>query len=180
MRFLVRTIIAILLSSFPFSLPIQAFDLGDGKTTFEKSPRLIQSGTTFRSPFVVSDYYFTIYLPEDAGEPLETVTIIQQTNLEQIVLYPEQTRAFLGENLGEGESIPIASVRPISEENGVKITLAQPVQPGKSVTIVLRGINPLYGGIYQFGVTAFPVGKDSLGLYLGIARFHFNSPGGHF
>ncbi len=158
-----------------FSLPASAFDLGDGRTFFERSPRLIRSATSFRGRTARAYYYFTIEVPEDAGEPLKAVTILQQTNVEQIVFFPSQTRAFFGDSFEEESSIPLASVnRESSEKNGVKVVLEKPVKPGNVVTISLRARNPRYGGVYQFGVTAFPVGENSQGLYLGAGRIHFS------
>ena len=166
-------------SSPLFSLLASAFEGGNGKTFFERSPRLIRSATSFRSPSIRANYYFTIEVPSDAGKPLKAVTIIQQTNLEQIVFFPSQTRAFFGDSFDSDDSIPLASVnRETSEKNGVKVVFEQPVEPGRQVTISLRVRNPKYGGIYQFGVTAFPVGAQSQGLYLGIGRIHLSQPGG--
>ena len=162
-----------------FSLSASALDLGDGRTFFERSPRLIRSAPSFRGPTAPANYYFTIEVPEDAGEPLKAVTILQQTNLEQIVFFPSQTRAFFGDSFEEDSSIPLASVnRESSEKNGVKVVFEKSVEPGNVVTISLRARNPRYGGIYQFGVTAFPVGENSQGLYLGAGRIHFSQGGG--
>ena len=159
--------------------PTEAFELPDGQRVFERSPRLIRSATSFRGPASRANYYFTIEVPKDAGEPLKAVTILQQTNLEQIVFFPSQTRAFFGDSFEEDSSIPLASVnRESSEKNGVKVVFEKPVESGNMVTISLRARNPRYGGIYQFGVTAFPVGENSQGLYLGAGRIHFSQPGG--
>ncbi|MGH2415799.1 MAG: DUF2808 domain-containing protein, partial [Microcystaceae cyanobacterium] len=124
-------------------------------------------------------YYFTIALPADTGAALKTVTIAQQPNLEQIAIDPEQTRAFLGDSSNDGATVPLTSVTgKLSDENGVKVIFEQPIKPGDTVTIALRVLNPLYGGIYQFGITAFPAGDKSQGLYLGVGRIQLSSPGG--
>ncbi|MGK7876976.1 MAG: DUF2808 domain-containing protein [Xenococcaceae cyanobacterium] len=171
--------LGILLPSTLSSLPASAVKLRDGRTVFNRSPRLIRSATSFRSPAVRANYYFTIMLPEDAGEPLKAITIVQQTNLEQIRFYPSRSRAFLGDSLDDELSIPLAPVSSEpSEENGVKVVFEEPVEPGNTVTVAIRAHNPRYGGVYQFGVTAFPVGENSQGLYLGSGRIHFSSPGG--
>jgi Protein of unknown function (DUF2808) len=50
----------------------------------------------------------------------------------------------------------------------------QPVQPGSVVTLALQvDANPQIAGIYQFGVTAFPVGENSTGQFLGVERINF-------
>ena len=162
-----------------FSLPMSALDLGDGKTTFERSPLLVRSATSFRGPAVIASYQFTITIPEDAGEPLQAVTIVQQPNLETIIFGRDRTSAFLGDSFNGGTPVAVVEVEPSSaEDNQVKVVFEPPVEPGNTVTISLRGRNPLYGGIYQFGITVFPVGENSPGLYLGVGRLHFSSPGG--
>jgi hypothetical protein len=32
--------------------------------------------------------------------------------------------------------------------------------------------NPIGGGVYLFGVTAYPMGDHSSGMFLGYGRFH--------
>ena len=162
-----------------FSLSVSPLDLGDGKTSFERSPVLVRSATSFRGPAILSSYQFTITIPEDAGEPLQAVTIVQQPNFETIRFRRDRTRAFLGDSFNGGTSLAVNAVEsPVGEANQVKVVFEQPVEPGNTVTISLRGRNPLYGGVYQFGITVFPVGENSPGLYLGVGRLHFSSPGG--
>ena len=59
--------------------------------------------------------------------------------------------------------------------NDVTFVFDEPVQPGETVTVRVKAKrNPRVGGIYLFGVTAFPEGgEDSPGLYLGSGRLHF-------
>ena len=162
-----------------FSLPVSPLDLGDGRTTFERSPRLVRSATSFRGPAILASYQFTIVIPEDAGEALQAVTIVQQPNFETINFRRDRTRAFLGNSFNGGTSVGVVAVESSSPEGKqIKVVFEQPVEPGNTVTISVRGRNPLYGGVYQFGITVFPVGENSPGLYLGVGRLHFSSPGG--
>ncbi|NER97348.1 MAG: DUF2808 domain-containing protein [Symploca sp. SIO1B1] len=158
-------------------LPTNAIDLGDGRTFFDKPPRLINSVATFNSPSTPSEYLFTILLPEDAGEPLQAVSIVQKPNLERIRFELSKSRAFFGEGLKGGSSIPLAQVE--SEPNNpseITIFFEEPVAPGNKVTVSIRARrNPSSGGVYIFGVTAFSVGENSPGLYLGSGRLHFTS-----
>ncbi|NEP62228.1 MAG: DUF2808 domain-containing protein [Symploca sp. SIO2G7] len=171
------TVLGLMLQTTLSQLPANAIDLGDGRTFFDKPPRLIRSVATFNSPNTPSEYLFTISLPEDAGEPLQAVSIVQKPNIERIRFELSKSRAFFGEGLSGGSSIPLAKVE--SEPNNpseITIFFEEPVAPGNKVTVSIRArSNPSFGGIYLFGVTAFSIGEDSPGLYLGSGRFHFTS-----
>ena len=161
----------------------QALERPSGQRMFDKAPRLIRSATNFQTRDSLAYYYFTIKIPEDAGESLKAVTIQQKTNVEEITFFPHKTRAFLGDRFKEDLSIPLASAelltgQELSDNNGVKVVLEKPVEPGNTVTISLRARNPRYGGIYLFGVTAFPGVENSQGMYLGSGRIHFVIRGG--
>ena len=55
------------------------------------------------------------------------------------------------------------------------VTFAEPVSAGPTFTVGLRPKrNPDLGGTYQFGVTAFPAGEKTQGIYLGSARLQFD------
>ena len=155
------------------STPANAIDLGDGRTFFESSPRLIRSATS-NSSTGLATYQFTITIPEDAGESLQAVTITQKSNLELISFDMSESSAFKGDSFAGGSSLTLANIggNTTSESEKVTVMFDQPVQPGNTVTISLRARNPQYSGIYQFGVTAFPVGQNSSGLYLGTARLN--------
>ncbi|NET60121.1 MAG: DUF2808 domain-containing protein, partial [Symploca sp. SIO2E6] len=158
-------------------LPTNAIELGDGRTFFDKSPRLINSVATFNSPATPSEYLFTILLPEDVGEPLQAVSIVQKPNVEQIRFDGSKSRAFFGEGLNGGSSIPIAQAESDpANPSEVTISFEEPIAPGNKVTVSIRARrNPNSGGVYHFGVTVFSVGENSPGLYLGSGRLHFNS-----
>jgi Protein of unknown function (DUF2808) len=50
------------------------------------------------------------------------------------------------------------------------------VMPGTTFTVAVEAErNPIHGGIYQFGVTAYPVGEGTTGQYLGTGRVTFDS-----
>lgn len=149
--------------------------LNNQQTFFERSPRITRSATSFRNPGVLANYSVTIDLPKDARQSLKSVAIAQQPNLETIVFYPDRTTAYLGEKKGDRE-IPV-KVESAKAGEAV-ILLEKPLEPGQSVTLSLKARNPYYGGIYQFGVTAFPDGNQTQGIYLGLMRLHFSQPGG--
>jgi hypothetical protein len=158
-------------------LPAHASEFSSRKSFFERSPRLIRAATSFRGPAALANYSFTIELSLDAGAPMSAVTIGEQPNIEQIPLYPNRSRVFRSESSHGERSIKAQIIDVSSETPEVKVVFEQPIQPGTTVTVSLRARNPLYGGIYQFGVTAFPLNNND-GLYLGSGRLQFSQPGG--
>ncbi len=131
--------------------------------------------TTFKDAYVWgATYYFTILVPENAGEPLQRVTIAQVEGVDDIRYQLEETSAFEGASGNKGQRLALGEVTANRETRTVSVTLSQPVPPGKTVTIGLNPVrNPFDDGIYLFGVTAFPAGEKAHGLYLGVGRLQF-------
>lgn len=142
---------------------------------FRKSPRLTRAATSFRYSNAIATYFFEIKLPENVGNSLKEVTINQQINSERIRFFPHQTRAFIQKD--NRVEIPVDAELERSNNgkiNQIQIKFRESVKPGETVTIALKARNPSFGGIYQFGVTAYPEGENPRGLYLGIGRIHFD------
>jgi hypothetical protein len=161
---------------------IQAIQLADGTVAFEKPPRLVDAQTTYNGTSMIgARYYFTLSLPENAGEPLGRVTISQRQAFEDIRFELEDTRAFEGTPRRKGEKLAIAKVTEDDKTKTISVAFDPPVAPGKTLTVELRPYrNPWTGGAYIFGVTAFPVGEKAYGLYLGVGRLQFYEPDGDF
>ncbi|HEY9598607.1 MAG TPA: DUF2808 domain-containing protein [Cyanophyceae cyanobacterium] len=167
--------LSVLLPTALFTLPSAAVELANGQTFFNRSPRLIRATASNKTANTPSTYQFTIAVPADAGEPLQAVTITQKPNVEQIDFNVSNSSAFIGDNLAGGLAIPLASIggSEPSDSNEVTVVFDHPVAPGNSITVSLDvKQNPVLGGIYQFGVTAFSPGENSSGLYLGSAAIH--------
>jgi hypothetical protein len=154
---------------------IQAIQLADGTVSFEKPPRLVKATTTYNQADISgATYYFTIELPENAGEPLQKVTINQRQGFDDIRFDLDDSRAFEGTPRNKGERLTLAAVTKDDETQTISVTFDPPVTPGKTITVGLRPRrNPWTGGVYLFGVTAFPAGEKPYGLYLGVGRLHF-------
>lgn len=153
----------------------KAVQLADGTVYFVQPPSLLTATTTFNDACVWSaTYYFTVNLPENAGEPLQRVVINQQEGTEDVDFRLEDSRAFVGTRRKKGENLPIQEVITDEKARSVAITFNPPISPGKTVTIALEPVrNPCLGGVYLFGVTAFPPGEKAHGQFLGFGRFHF-------
>ena len=155
--------------------PTEALELPSGQRAFERSPRLIRAATSLRSennPAAI--YQFTIEVPEDAGEALKAVKISQKNKIDTIVFKDDKNRAFEGNNMA-GASIPLASVGGESQPGETIVVFEHPIEPGNTVTLAVKPKrNPSTGGVYLFGVTVYPTGENSPGLYLGSGRIHIS------
>ena len=149
--------------------------LGDGRTFFRKSPRLVNVMTTFSGTRIQgATYYYTIDLPEQSGESLQYITIQKREGSEIIKYFLNKTLAFEGTPETKGESLAIKNTQWDEATESLKITLDTLVPPGTTFTVGIKPKkNPEYGGIYSFGVTVFPRGENPLGLYLGNGRLQF-------
>lgn len=165
-----------LLISFSFLLlPAQAGQLSNGKTFFNHPPLLLEASTTYKDVWVwAAKYYFTIFLPENAGEPLRQVVFQQKPSPEMIDFYPEKTIAFMGTRHERGQALNIQQSQWNPETNSMTITFDPPISPGTTVTVGLKPLrNPSVAGTYLFGVTVFPEGAIAQSMYLGVGRLHF-------
>ncbi|WP_246141967.1 DUF2808 domain-containing protein [Hyella patelloides] len=153
--------------------PSTAVELLDGQKAFESSFRLIRTATNFSERNnSAARYQFTIEVPQDAGEALKSVKITQKENMDTLVFKADKTLASMGNNLA-GANIPLAAVGGESKPGETTIVFDTPIEPGNTVTISVKPKqNPFTGGVYLFGVTAYPTGEDSPGLYLGSGRIH--------
>jgi hypothetical protein len=155
--------------------PATALDLGEAGVYFDQAPRLVHNETmaTYNTPNVRSTYYFTIAVPEDAGEPLKAVKINQLSNYEQIEFNVAASDAYIHHQTNGAEKVALSSIGGPKQEGEVTLIFDEPIQPGDEVEVGLQvEENPRFGGIYQFSVTAFPEGLYGQGLDLGIVRIH--------
>lgn len=153
----------------------QAVQLRDGTVYFTQPPELVTATSTFKDVNVWgATYYFTLNLPQNAGEPLQRLTINQHEGTSDIRFDLEDSRAFEGTRDRKGTRLTLGEVTRDKETQTVSLTFNPPVPPGKTITIGLRPVkNPMYSGVYLFGVTAFPQGQKSHGQFLGFGRLHF-------
>ncbi|MEH1816523.1 MAG: DUF2808 domain-containing protein [Nostoc sp.] len=160
------------------TLPVtQAVQLRDGLVYFVQPPTLVGATTTYKEVDVLSaTYYFTINVPENAGESLQKVTIAQKEGSENIRYRLDDTRAFVGTRDRKETQLKLGSVTNDRDTRTVSVNFDPPVTPGQTITIALRPVsNPSFSGVYLLGVTAFPVGEKSHGQFLGFGRFQFYS-----
>ncbi|WP_036534817.1 DUF2808 domain-containing protein [Neosynechococcus sphagnicola] len=156
---------------------VEAIQLGDGSRAFVNPPRLLGAVTTSSDVYAWnSTYYFTLQIPEDAGEPLQKVVIVQQEGLDLDLDYNlKQFVAFEGASYRKrGAPIAIGNVGFDRKNQTVTVSFDPPVVPGTTVTVGLRPYaNPDTSGVYLFGVTAFPPGERTRSQFLGFGRLTF-------
>ncbi|BAZ32057.1 hypothetical protein NIES4074_45590 [Cylindrospermum sp. NIES-4074] len=155
----------------------QAIQLQDGTIYFAHPPRLLKTTTTYNDVSVWgATYYFTVSLPEDAGEPLQKITINQREGVDYIRFDLENSFAFEGTGSDKKQRLELKDATSDQKTQTVSLTFDPPVSPGQIITIALKPWqNPRYEGVYLFGLTAFPAGEKSHGQFLGFGRLHFYS-----
>jgi hypothetical protein len=156
--------------------PADSFVNQAGQTFFSHPPLLMRVAASQIGAEIPATYEFTLTVPEDAGQPLKAVTIAQAANVETVKFDVSNSKAFVGDRLTASSQIQLASVGGEQPANPGEVTIvfAQPVQPGNSVTVVLAAQhNPNWGGVYEFGVTAYPEGNNGRGQFLGYGRINF-------
>ena len=160
-----------------FTIPkAQAVQLADGTVAFAHPPKLLDAITTFRSVRAWgAKYYFTMFLPETAEESVQKITVNLRQGGDDIEYKLDKTIAAVGTARDKKKEIAIAQTTFDPETETVTVIFAEPVSAGTTFTVGLKPKrNPRYGGTYQFGVTAFPAGEKSQGIFLGSARLQFD------
>lgn len=178
----VLSIAGALITSLSVPIAVSAVQLSNGTVYFNSPPRLAGAATTQNGVYAWSaTYYFDLEVPENAGEPLQKVTIAQEPSGDTVRFSEKETAAF--ENGRRGNRLTLGEVTSDRKTRTVTVNFNPPIQPGRKVTIALSpDRNPAYAGVYLFGVTAFPAGEKSYGQFLGFGRLHFydSGPDGFF
>ena len=159
-------------------LTAEAVRLADGTVAFANPPTLLDAITTFKAARAWgAKYYFTLLLPETADEPLQKVTINLRRGADTINYRLDKTIAAVGTARDKNDEIAIARTDFNADTETVTVIFAEPIPAGTTFTVGLKPKrNPDYGGTYLFGITAFPAGAKSQGIYLGAARLQFDDP----
>ncbi|OUL29881.1 hypothetical protein BV372_22580 [Nostoc sp. T09] len=159
--------------------PSPAIQLQDGTVYFASPPRLVGAATTYNEVYIWgATYYFTLSLPENAGEPLQRVTINQREGVDYVRFNLKDSYAFEGTRSHERQKLGLKDATSDRKTQTTSLTFDPPIAPGRTITIALQPRqNPRISGVYLFGVTAFPAGEKSHGQFLGFGRLTFYSHG---
>ena len=156
------------------SIQSKAVQAPDGTVAFESAVLLVDTHATFLKVKVrQAIYYFDLELPDNVGESLQKVMFQQRTGGNEIKFRLDKTKAYLGDHHHKQEQLNLVTSQ--DETTGaITVEFDRPIAPGNKLTIALKPKrNPNLGGAYSFGVTAFPAGDKSRGMYLGAGRFQF-------
>ena len=180
MKYLPRFVWILGMLSLSYGVAVKAVKSPDGTVAFESAVLLQDSHTTFSGVRVrQAIYYFDLEIPQDVGEPLQKITIQQRTGSDDVKFRLDRTKAYLGDHNNKQEQLEVSTVE--SESGAIIVRLDRPIPPGNKVTIGIKPTrNPDFAGVYLFGVTAFPAGEKSRGLYLGAGRLQFYRGGDSF
>lgn len=154
------------------SASASAVQLANGKTYFEQPPRLEGATATQKTAyFWGSTYYFTLTVPDNAGEPLQKVVITPEPGPDRARFNLKKTEAFERVGKGPRTKLAIKEVTADPKTRAISVIFDPPAAPGRTVTIGLyANRNPDVGGVYLYGVTAFPIGEQTYGQFLGYGR----------
>ena len=155
----------------------QAVQLADGKTYFVQPPRFEGATATQKTAyFWGSTYYFTLTVPENAGESLQKVMITPDVAPDRARFDVTQTEAVVKTRDREAR-IALKDVTQDPKTHAIIVTFDQAVAPGGVVRIGLYATrNPDIGGVYLYGVTAYPTGEQPYGQFLGYGRIQISDP----
>jgi hypothetical protein len=161
--------------------PVAAAEMGQYSSVMNvEAPRLLKVSGIHLEPAGFGTFYFTIHVPASYGKSLEAIRISQIPEGDRLItLNAKQSKVVVGQRVASNsETISLSAIGGSEDEKTGALTLAfaQPVLPGTTFTVAVEADrNPSHGGIYQFGVTAYPVGDSTTGQYLGTGRITFNS-----
>jgi hypothetical protein len=104
-----------------------AVQLLDGTVYFTQPPSLEKATTTYRNIDIPSTYYFTLSLPENAGEPLQRVTLTQHKGTEDIEFDLKRTKAEAETLSHSRQPLTLGEVKGDRKTKTVSITFNPPV-----------------------------------------------------
>ncbi len=160
----------------------QAVRVADGTVYFNSPPRLVGASTTQNTAYAWgATYYFNLQMPDNAGEPLQKVVIVQQEGSDDVRFDPKESEAVVSDRDGKNKTRVQTQVAIDPQSHTVTVSFEPAIEAGKTVRIGLSPVrNPSYGGVYLFGVTAFPRGDKTYGQFLGYGRLQFYDRGDWF
>jgi hypothetical protein len=150
--------VAMTTASLLFATGGMAIGLDLSSVTFDHAPRLSRMTTMNRAA------YFTITVPQDAGENLAQLSF---SDLEQrsVPFDVEKAQVFVGER-ANGEAIAFEDVW-IDETGVIWLSFAPAIVPGTTFTVMLPIQQNSPSGTHQYSVAAYPESDNSISAFTG-------------
>lgn len=159
--------------SWAGSMTAKAVELADGRVAFNHPPDLVEATTRHHFAGGGSAYHFVIEVPDDAGESLGAVVLTPRDHARSIAFNVGGSSAHLEGAYANGPRVELSSVGGAPENpDELLVVFDDPIAPGETVTVTLRPIYNPRGGVYLFGVTAYPDGDNGVGQFLGYGRIN--------
>lgn len=154
-------------------LTAEAVQLSGGRVAFDRPPNLVEATTLDIGAGFAGTYHFVIEVPENAGEPLGAIVVTPKDHAERIVFDLNASAAHLDTAYAHGPMVELSSVGGSPDNpHEALVVFEEPIQPGETVTVSLEANYNLRGGVYLFGVTAYPAGDNGVGQFLGYGRIN--------
>ncbi|NJL45071.1 MAG: DUF2808 domain-containing protein [Leptolyngbyaceae cyanobacterium SM2_3_12] len=155
--------------------PASAIQYSDGIVGFSYPLRLTDSYATRN---LVSDgnatYYLTFDFPAEAAESLDRVVVSLDQGRDPMFRYDLGATAAFVETPDGRVPLPLGAVTQDRDTQALTVAFDPPASPGATITLALRpNRNPRFGGVYLFGVNAYPVGEAVRPTFMGYARLSF-------
>jgi hypothetical protein len=161
----VYTGMAIVAASLLIGLSEGANGLDWRSVSFDQPPQLSQVSMANRR------VYFTIAIPENAGEGLAKLSFSDRTPT-ALAFDLEQTRVFQGTPEERGEAVNVESAW-VDETGVVWVEFASALPPGTVFTVSLAvGQNPPRDA-REYGVAAYPDSENSVPAFVGDGTLMF-------
>ena len=140
------------------------------RVRFVQSPRLLSSTTTEKTTNQLgARYFFTIEVPENAGASLEQLDFKLNLGVQFPRFSTTATKVFAGKSK-KGKKIPVKMVVTDPPSRTVSVTMAQPIKPGETATVMLKMVKNPSVGTYQYEIKGHPVDSQGAGQYIGLGR----------
>ena len=137
---------------------------------FVQPPRLLKATTTEKTTNQLgARYFFTIEVPPNAGASLEQIDFILKLGTNFPRFTAKGAKVFAGKSK-RGRNVPVQMVVSDPSSRTVTVTLAEPIQPGQTSTVMLKTVKNPSIGTYQYELRGHAKESQSKGQYIGLGR----------
>jgi Protein of unknown function (DUF2808) len=155
----VYTSVAIAAATLMIGLSEGATSLDLRSVSFDQAPRLSQVRMVDRR------VYFTVTIPQNAGEGLAKLSFSDRTPT-ALAFNLEQTQVFLGTPEAVGQTVELEDAW-VDETGVVWVEFAPSIAPGTMFTVSLAVGQNVPSDAREYGVAAYPDSENSVPAFVG-------------